>query len=115
MSNGIFSIAAIGTHDATGKRGGKRKEVFAWVFGVPHKLSPLHSGPSWALFLVIFSGIYFIGKKRGYATVFLLESAIFGLGVFISLKLKFVKKKKRKINFSRSSSKIHTRDKGLMV
>ena len=38
-------------------------------------------------------GYLFQSAREGYATVFLLESAMFGLAVFISLKLKFVKQK----------------------
>ena len=44
----------------------------------------------------VFSDLFaylFQSAREGYATVFLLESAIFGLAVYISLKLKFVKQK----------------------
>ena len=59
---------------------------------MPHKLSPLHSGLMGTVFSDLF-GYLFQSAREGYATVFLLESAIFGLAVFISLKLKFVNKK----------------------
>ena len=42
-------------------------------------------------------GYLFQSAREGYAAVFLLESAIFGLAVFISLKLKFVKQKSAKM------------------
>ena len=92
-------------NDATGKRGRKKKRRYSnGSLGCLTNAFALGS-----LMGTVFSDLFgylFQSAREGYATVFLLESAIFGLAVFISLKLKFVKQKALRMkNFFRSSSK----------
>ena len=93
VSNGIFSIAAIGLMMQLAKEGGKRKEgIRMGLWGASQAIAFALGSLMGTVFSDLF-GYLFQSAREGYATVFLLESAIFGLAVFISLKLKFVKQK----------------------
>ena len=93
VSNGIFSIAAIGLMMQLAKEGGKRKEgIRMGLWGASQAIAFALGSLMGTVFSDLF-GFLFQSAREGYATVFLLESAIFGLAVFISLKLKFVKQK----------------------
>ena len=93
VSNGIFSIAAIGLMMQLAKEGGKRKEgVRMGLWGASQAIAFALGSLMGTVFSDLF-GYLFQSAREGYATVFLLESAIFGLAVFISLKLKFVNRK----------------------
>ena len=93
VSNGIFSIAAIGLMMQLAKEGGKRKEgIRMGLWGASQAIAFALGSLMGTVFSDLF-GYLFQSAREGYATVFLLESAIFGLAVFISLKLKIVTQK----------------------
>ena len=78
------------------KEGGKRKEgIRMGLWGASQAIAFALGSLMGTVFSDLF-GYLFQSAREGYATVFLLESAIFGLAVFISLKLKFVKQKSAK-------------------
>ena len=73
------------------KEGGRRKEgIRMGLWGASQAIAFALGSLMGTVFSDIF-GYLFQSAGEGYATVFLLESAIFGLAVYISLKLKFVK------------------------
>ena len=88
VSNGIFSIAAIGLMMQLAKEGGKRKEgIRMGLWGASQAIAFALGALMGTVFSDLFSYL-FQSAREGYGTVFLLEAAIFGLAVIISLKLK---------------------------